>query len=495
MSTLIQTDMLSFSQETLNGTLPYLVVFLGAIATLLFSVQRKLSKIVIPALTLLFLGGAAWASMLQMGADATQLFGRTLASDPYGHFFNLIFLGAAAAVTVVSYRYLERQGLDHGEYYVLVLLSTLGMMLLASAEDLLVLFIGLELMSFSIYALVGFRRTDRKSNEAALKYFVLGSAASAILLYGGALLYGCTGTLQLHDLWQAGAVGRGTLVYTLGAWLLVVGFLFKVAAVPFHMWMPDVYEGAPTPVTAFMTTGVKVAAFAAFLRLFLFMEPAADRNPLFFGQLDTLLRAVAIATMIGGNLLAVAQTNLKRMLAYSSIAHSGYLLLGFLAAAAGIDTGASVMLYLLTYSVMTMGAFSVLSVLSGPADTGLELPHLSGLANRRPGLAFALAVFLFSLAGLPPTAGFVAKYSLFYGAVQAGETNLVIIAVLCSLVSVYYYLRVLVFMYMRDPVTELGSNRLSRGVLLTASALVLLTLQIGILPQRWLDLMRVLHLP
>ncbi len=494
MNHLIQTDMLTLSQEALQALLPYALVFAGAVAGIFASVSKRTLGLV-PVISLVALGAAAWASATLMGADATLLFGRTLASDPYGQYFNLIFLGSAAAVTVVSYRYLQRQGLEHGEYYVLILLATLGMMLLASAQDLIVLFLGLELMSFSIYALVGFRRADKKSNEAALKYFILGSAASAILLYGAALLYGSTETLQLKDLWNSNVIGRGTLVYTLGAWLLVVGFLFKVAAVPFHMWMPDVYEGAPTPITAFMTTGVKVAAFASFLRVYLAMEPASAGNPLFFGNMDTLVRLVAIATMLLGNVLAVAQTNLKRMLAYSSIAHTGYLLLGFLSAADGVDASASIMLYLLTYAVMTMGAFSVLSALSGRNDDGLELSQVAGLAGKRPALAFALAVFLFSLAGMPPTAGFVAKYSLFYGAVQAGEIPLVIIAVLCSLISVFYYLRVLVFVYMKEPSAQIGSLKVSRGIAVAATALVILTLQIGVLPQRWLDLIRVLHLP
>ena len=278
MNPLIQIDMLQLSAETTRAMLPYALVFVGAVLGLLASVHNSSAKALVPGLTIASLGFAAWASLSLLGADATVLFGRTLASDPYGHFFNLIFLGSAAAVTVISYRYLDRQRLNYGEYYVLVLFATLGMMLLASAQDLIVLFIGLELMSFCIYALVGFRRTDRKSNEAALKYFILGSAASAILLYGGALMYGASQCLQLRDLWDMGAEGRGSLIFTLGAWLFIVGFLFKVAAVPFHMWMPDVYEGAPTPVTAFMTTGAKVAAFAAFLRLFLAMQPSMANN-------------------------------------------------------------------------------------------------------------------------------------------------------------------------------------------------------------------------
>jgi NADH-quinone oxidoreductase subunit N len=316
----IQTEMLVLTPEIGRALLPYALVFAGAILALIACVQRgSWVRTGVPLIAAGSLVVAAFASAGALSSDATILFGRTLASDPFGHFFNLVFLGSAVAVTLISYRYLERQSLDHGEYYVLILLSTLGMMLLASAQDLIVLFLGLELMSFAIYALVGFRRNDRRSNEAALKYFILGSAASGILLYGAALLYGTTGTLQLRDLWATGAAGRGTLVYTLGAWLLVVGLLFKVAAVPFHMWMPDVYEGAPTPITAFMTTGVKVAAFASFLRLFLAMEPASDHNPVLYGQIATLFRIVAVATMVLGNLLAVVQTNLKRMLAYSSI--------------------------------------------------------------------------------------------------------------------------------------------------------------------------------
>jgi NADH-quinone oxidoreductase subunit N len=358
------------------------------------------------------------------------------------------------------------------------------MMLMASATNTIVIFIALELMSLAIYVLVGFRRADRRCNEAAMKYFVLGSAASAVMLYGAALLYGATGSTNIKEIlaFIQNAPAAMTPAFTLGAWLMVIGFLFKIASVPFHMWMPDVYEGAPAPVTGFMTTGLKAAAFAAFLRIFVAVGYGNGLTEVIQRHIHDILWVCAVLTMALGNFVALTQTNLKRMLAYSSIAHTGYLLVGILAAPGSEQGYAPVVMYLVAYAIMNLGAFVVLTMLGGREDQGMNLHDLSGLSRRRPWLAFSLAVFLFSLAGVPPTAGFVAKYLLFASAVQAGEISLVVISVLCSAVSVYYYLRVLVYMYMREPVGNAPAPQGSRFAALAVALMVALTVQIGVLP-------------
>jgi NADH-quinone oxidoreductase subunit N len=359
------------------------------------------------------------------------------------------------------------------------------MMLMSSALDLVVIFIALETLSLGVYVLVGFRRADRRSNEAAMKYFILGSAASAIFLYGTALLYGATGTIHLEQiagLVQSGDPLTGTPLFALASWLVILGFLFKVASVPFHMWMPDVYEGAPAPVTGFMTTGLKAAAFATFIRVFTGLGYGAGLNATLQAHLHDVLWVCAVLTMLIGNVVALTQTNLKRMLAYSSIAHTGYLLVGMVAGPGVADGFSSLVFYLISYAAMNLGAFAVLAVLAAKDDVGLNLQDLSGLSRRHPLLAFALAVFLFSMAGVPPTAGFVAKYQLFYTAVLAGEIPLVVIAVLCSAISVYYYLRVLVFMYMKDPVGEANRTTFSTWSVVAIALMAFVTLQIGIAP-------------
>lgn len=361
---------------------------------------------------------------------------------------------------------------------------------MVSSLDLIVVFIALELMSLCVYALVGFRRNDRKSNEAAMKYFILGSAASAVFLYGVALLYGSTGSTEvtrIYELVQENFALQ-TPVYTLGLVLVLFGFLFKVAAVPFHMWMPDVYEGAPTPITGFMTTGLKAAAFAIFLRVLITLGYGKGLADYLQSHIHDLFWVFAALTMLVGNVVALTQTNIKRMLAYSSIAHTGYLLVGIVAGVRGELGFYPVIAYLLSYAVMNLGAFVVLTILGQRGDVGLNLHDLSGISARHPWLSFCMAVFLFSMAGIPPTAGFAAKYMLLYSAVQAGEIPLVIIAVLCSAISVYYYLRVLVYMYMREPAESPTQLRVSLWSQFALVSMVVLTLQIGILPGKVIHL-------
>ncbi len=483
----IRPEFLTLSHEQVTLLMPYFYVFGGCVLTLMLSVMKVLQpKWPVFLLTLLTVVIGSVTSLNLISAPSMALFNNMMVSDAYSNLFNIVFLASAGFTALASFRYLDQEQLQHLEYYVLLLFSALGMMLMASALDLIVIFISLEIMSLAVYVLVGFRRTDKRSNEAAMKYFILGSAASAILLYGSALLYGATQSTNIRDILALiqSTPAVMTPIFTLGSWMVIIGFLFKVAVVPFHMWMPDVYEGAPAPITGFMTTGLKAAAFAAFTRVFISLGYGKGLSDLVQNNIHDILWVCAVLTMLVGNVVALTQTNMKRMLAFSSIAHTGYLLVGLLSSH-GSDQGyAPVVMYLVAYAVMNMGAFAILTAISGRGDSGLNLQDLSGLARRKPFLAFSMAVFLFSMAGIPPTAGFAAKYLLFYSAIQSGEIVLVIISVLCSAISVYYYLRVLVYMYMREPVGSAPSSRVSVWSTVAVAMMVIMTLQIGILPSR-----------
>lgn len=488
----IRPELLSLSAEQMNALMPYFLVFGGALLTLLLGVVRSFPTrwVVFLAAVVTAVAGI-WATVGLFSSPSQALFDGMLLADYYSGFFYVIFLGSAAFTLFASFGYLDRESMQHPEYYVLVLFSTVGMMLMAAAADLIVIFIALELMSLCVYVLVGFRRHDRKSNEAAMKYFILGGAASALLLYGVALIYGATQTVNIREVLtviQSNPVVM-TPIFTLGVWLVVVGFLFKVAAVPFHMWMPDVYEGAPTPITGFMTTGLKAAAFAAFVRVLIFLGYGNGLSEAIQSHLHDILWVFAVLTMLVGNVIALTQSNLKRMLAYSSIAHSGYLLVGMLAGPGSEQGYAPVLMYLLAYAIMNLGAFVILTMMAGPQDRGLNLHNLSGMARRNPWLSFSLAVFMLSLAGIPPTAGFVAKYYLFYSAVQAGEILLVVLSVLCSLIGVYYYLRVLVYMYMREPAGEPIQLNQSGSIwaAVAVAVMVVMTVQLGIIPSAMVE--------
>ena len=405
-------------------------------------------------------------------------------SDGYSLFFKLIFLLNAVLTVLISVRYIEIEKVNLGEYYGLLLFATLGMMIMASAGDLIVLYLGLELMALSTYILAGFMRHDVKSNEAAMKYFLLGAFASAFLLYGASMVYGLTGTTDLRGISsyiaQHGLTGNPAL--TLSMMLLVVAFSFKIAAVPFHMWAPDAYEGAPTSITAFMSVGPKAAGFAVLGRVFL-TAFASLRV-----EWSVVLIPVAILTMAVGNIVAISQTNIKRMLAYSSIAHAGYILLGIIA---GTHDGlASVMNYLAIYAFMNIGAFAVIIMLRTEGFKGDNLSDYEGLSKTHPLAAAMMLVFMFSLTGIPPTAGFMAKFYLFMSAIDAGYTWLVIIAVLFSAISAYFYLRVVMLMYMKEPketVELANSPALGLALAVTVTAVIL----IGILPSAFVNFARV----
>jgi NADH-quinone oxidoreductase subunit N len=399
--------------------------------------------------------------------------------DPFGNFFKLLLYAAAAMTILFSMSYLKREGIDLGEYHAFILLATCGMMILVSSSDLITVFLGLELTSISFYILAGFKRFEAKSLEASAKYFILGSFSSAILLFGISLLYGLSGTTNLEALSQHlrgdETANPGFILATI---LLVVGFGFKVAIVPFHMWTPDVYEGAPTPVTAFLSVGSKAASFAVFLRVFVDALGGiqSDWRP--------LLILLAVVTIVLGNVVALVQTHIKRMLAYSSIAHAGYALIGLIV---GDRIGImSLMVYMLTYVFMTLGAFGVVMLLRRGEVEGDEIDDFAGLAGKNRLAAFAMLIFMFSLAGIPPTAGFIAKFYVFMAAVNAHLIWLVVLAVIFSAVSAYFYLRVVMVMYMKEPdgAVQVIAPPAAVIALAVAAAAVLV---IGIYPGPFLD--------
>ena len=379
---------------------------------------------------------------------------------------------AALLCCALATNYLDELRIHHGEYYALVLFSTAGMMLMVCAVDMLAVFVGLELMSIPIYVLAGFDRRRLRSNESALKYFLIGSFASAILLYGVALLYGASGGTGFDEI-RAGFDPSSTLSLA-GLSLVVVGFAFKISSVPFHQWTPDVYEGAPSAVTAFMSVTVKLAAFAALMRVL-----ALSFDPL--GELLVgVLWVLSALTMIVGNVMAVIQQNIKRLLAYSSIAHAGYLLIGFVP---GTTEGYSaVLFYLIGYLFMNLGAFAVVVALAQGGQDCEQMDSLAGLAQKRPGLAALMTLFMLSLAGIPGTVGFMGKVLIFKSAVSAGLVPLAILGVLTSVVSVYYYLRVPVLMYMREPGPEAPRSSLATGEALVLGVCALAVVYLGINP-------------
>jgi NADH-quinone oxidoreductase subunit N len=436
----------------LNTLLP--LIFLTAWACLLLLVDLFIPK-----------GRKGWTALLGAAGLAAAL-GLTLARtgqesvafsgmvvmDGFSTFLNVLFLASGLLGIALAYGYLKRMGIARGEFYALLLFSVTGMMLMAQAADLIVIFLALELLSIPLYVLSAFARPRLDSEEAGLKYFLLGAFATGFVVFGIALVFGATGATQLEDIVSAVAgSGSGPAVslplLAIGAALILVGFGFKVAAVPFHMWTPDVYQGAPTPVTSFMAVGAKAAGFAALLRIFVTALPSLD------GKLVPVLWGLAALTMLVGNLLAISQTNIKRMLAYSSIAHAGYILMALAAYGKPLVAGdavASALFYLVTYALTSFGTWAVVIALEKSEAKGLEIADYAGLGRKRPRLAAAMTVFMLSLTGMPPTLGLVGKFYLFRTAIQGGFIGLAIIGVLTSLISAYYYLRVVVTIYMRE---------------------------------------------
>jgi NADH-quinone oxidoreductase subunit N len=457
---------------------PALIVALtGVVVLLVQAVTPKGRPAPFAALSLLGLTSALSAvALIAMGKGRGVVLAGAVAADDFSLFLHVLLLGIAVVAVLLSPSYLRATGIDRGEYYALVLFSVVGMLGLVSCRELVSLFVALEIMSVALYALAGLHRGRPESLESAMTYFITGAFSSAFFLYGVALLYGVSGSTSLARIApavRAASAGPGAMA-VLGAGLLLVGFGFKVASVPFHMWAPDVYEGAPTTVTALMSAGVKTAAFGGLLRVFLQALPALA------SEWQPAVAALALLTMVVGNLGALAQTNIKRMLAYSSVGHAGYLLAA-LVAAPGVGTEA-VLFYLVAYSAVNLGGFGTIAALARNGREPLSFSEMAGLSRRRPLLAATLAVFLVSLTGIPVSAGFVGKFYLFTAAVSGGYVTLAIVGVLMSVVSAYYYLGVVVAMYMREPVGEdvWAPVGLPAGLALAASVLVVLGL--GVYP-------------
>jgi NADH-quinone oxidoreductase subunit N len=410
--------------------------------------------------------------------------GDSVVADDFALFFHVLLLAIGIVVVLLSPSYLKANRLDRGEYYALVLFSIVGMLGLVSCLELVSMFVALEIMSIALYGLAGLDRARMESQESALKYFVTGAFSSAFFLYGVALIYGVTGSTALETIARSMGVlspDSATLA-VLGAGFLLVGFGFKVASVPFHMWAPDVYEGAPTTVTALMSAGVKAAAFGALLRVF------AQGLPALGSHWKPLVAVLAIVTIVGGNLGALAQSSIKRMLAYSSVAHAGYLLTA-LVAAPGIGAEA-ILFYLVAYAAVNLGAFGAFSALARDGREPLTASDVAGLADRRPLLAAVLTVFLISLTGVPVTAGFVGKFYLFNAAVSGGWVILAIVGGLMSAVSAYYYLRVVVAMYMREPEGDDNWGAIAPASALALTVSVAVVLVLGVYPAPLLALAR-----
>ena len=463
-----------FSTLDFYFILPELLLTGGALLLLMLSVT-------VPKQDGLLLGGTLAMIVATMvavssfaGLDETVSRG-LLAIDGFAAFFKIIVLLSAAITVLMSAPYLRVEGLRAGEYYFLVLCATVGMMFMASGLDLITLFIGLETMAMSFYVLVGYLKPNPRSNEAAVKYFLLGAFSLGILLYGMSLLYGATGTTSLAGIAAALDGQETSAVLVLAVILVAAGMGFKIAAVPFHMWAPDVYEGAPTPVTAFLSVGSKAASFAMLLRIFVEGLPALG------DEWRTMFWVLAAITMTVGNIAALTQSNIKRMLAYSSIAHAGYLLIGLVV---GTERGVAAMLvYLGVYLFMQLGAFAIVTAMRRSDIIGDELKDLTGLFKRSPALGFAMLCFMLSLGGIPPTAGFMGKMWLFGAAIDAGAIWLVVIAVVNSAISAYYYLRVVVFMWINEDEPAGSPIAIGPAMALAIGIAVLGTVVLGVYPQ------------
>lgn len=483
MENLVQIAM---NNVNFGAIMPALVLSLFGMALLLINVFSPRGKT----------AHVAWISMVGIGVTAVVAinawnkpfqeitgFSGHVALDNFATFFNIIFLIAAGLTILMSDDYLKREGYPVGEYYPLILLCTAGAMFMASGINLMTIFLGLEVLSVALYVLAGFFRDQAQSNEAGLKYFFLGAFSTGFLLYGIALLYGVTGTTNVAEIGgylNANPGAYSNLMTVAGMILLSVGFLFKIAIVPFHMWAPDVYQGAPTPITAFMSAGPKAAAFAAFLRVFFLGLGGMQAD------WTSLLWVLAVLTMFVGNVLAIYQTNLKRMLAYSSVAHAGYALVGMVAAnAVGVS---GVLFYMLAYTLMNLGAFAVLVLLGKKGEENLTLDGIAGFGYKRPYLGVALTIFLFSLMGIPPTVGFTGKFYIFAGAVKAGYVWLAILGVLNSAISLYYYLRVMVYMYFKEPTEDFSWVKIQVGAVISVLIALAGVLYLGVIPGKVMDL-------
>ncbi len=459
--------------------MPFIILGVGIVLSIIIEISTKKSETILPWFSILIFAIIAADSILNIQSQNT-LFGEMIAVGGKPAIFNFIFNVGAALVVLSSIDYIKKYGTYYGEYYILVQSSVLGMMVMAGAKDILMIFLGLELMSICFYVLAGFNRKKFFANEASMKYFLLGAFATGFIVYGIALIYGISATTKIDDI-----IGRfGTLItnplFVTGFLLLLIGFSFKIAAFPFHMWVPDVYQGSATTVTGLMSTTGKTAAFSVLIIIL-----AAVFNSQVLNKFTPYFAVIATLSMLYGSIVAISQDNLKRMLAYSSIAHAGYMTIGL--AAGNLASESGIIFYLAAYTFMNLGAFGIISIIEGENDSQLSLNSYAGLGNRSPVLAAFMSLFMFALAGIPPLAGFFGKYYVFIGAIEGGLTWLAIVGVISSVISVYFYIRVVVYMYFRDPVEEikLSSSNLGLSAVVISGLLVLV---FGLFPDTLLNL-------
>ena len=461
------------------SVLPIVLIGTGIVISLLIEMYSKKSELLLPWFSVIIFLAAGLHSLYYVG-DVSIVLQNMLATGGNVNVFHAIFTLGAAVVALLSIDYIKKYGAYFGEYYIILQTSVLGMMLMAAAKDLFVIFLGLEIMSVSFYILAGMNRKRLNANEASLKYLLLGSFATGFIVYGIALIYGSAHTTSIDFITANFPELIKNLLFIAGVLLFLIGFSFKIAAFPFHMWVPDVYEGSPTTIAALFSTGGKAAAFSAIIAtLFaLFNGPA--------GNLFTpYLAVISVLSMFYGSIVAIAQDNIKRMLAYSSISHAGYLAIGL--AAGNHDAVAGVIFYLAAYTFMNLGAFGIVSLLEGKDETNLSINSYAGLGNRKPLLSALLAIIMFSLAGIPPFAGFFGKYYIFIAAIKSNLTWLAILGVLSSAISVYFYLRIVVLMYFKSSENEFAIES-SRNSMLAIIFSVLLVILLGVFPGTFIDL-------
>ena len=468
--------MIPYSTSDLWAISPMLAIVITAMTVLMIDLalpRDRKSLLVFVSFLGAIISGACIASLWDKGVTG---FNGTVVADDFALLLQGILLVVIVISVALSERYIQTKGINYGEYYALMLFSASGAMLMATSRELITIFVGLEVLSIALYVLSGFARTEARSEESAMKYFLLGAFSSGFFLYGIALTYGGMHTTRLDEMVTnfRSVPAAVNLTYAVaGASLLIVGLGFKAAIVPFHSWTPDVYEGAPTSVTAFMSAGAKVGAFAAFIRIIVTLLPI-------FHMLEPVLWLLAVLTMIVGNVIALKQTNIKRMLAYSSIAHAGYILVGLIANNA--DGHAAIMFYVLTYTFMNLGAFGIIIMLARRGQEVNNISDLYGLGERHPGVAVLMTIFMLSLAGIPPAAGFIGKFFLFYAAVEAHQYALAVIGLLASVVGVVYYLYVIIGMWFRPASREYPANVWGFGPLADAAVVIsaIATLGLGV---------------
>lgn len=465
-------------QEFYN-LLPLIIIGSGIVISVIIELYTKKGESILPWFSVLIFLFAGIYAIVTVENTSVVMQGM-LATGGNVNIFYFLFNIGAALVTLLSVDYIKKYGAFYSEYYILLQNSVLGMMLMAGAKDLFTIFLGLELMSVSFYVLAGINRKRMSATEAALKYFLLGAFATGFIVYGIALMYGIAGTTSLDTIISNFDNLSSNLLFVVGSLLFLIGFSFKIAAFPFHMWVPDVYHGSPTTVAGLFSTGGKAAAFSAIIVTFFALFTGAGQN-----LFTPYLAVIAVFSMLFGSIVAIAQSNIKRMLAYSSISHAGYMIIGL--AAGNAEGIAGIIFYLAAYTFMNLGAFGIIALIEGKEETNLELDSYSGLASKYPVLAGALSLFMFSLAGLPPFAGFFGKYYVFIAAIKADLTWLAILGVISSVISVYFYLRIVVLMYFKSTEQHIVVEKSNSGLAAIMVSLLLVII-LGVLPGSFIEM-------